>query len=166
MSRHYPVLKADQAWPSKSKCPQCHHEKIFEPNQFVVLSGGALKMLDKDNGGPSPDMQGFLDITFHGADVACGGKGKDDCLNDQHATLPLVENSTDGQFELYFCSIECLRSFFEDCVDALEAKLVKKCSDCSKRFSKDDETIQTFSHYEPYLLLCRPCYQKRGNSVR
>ena len=39
------------------------------------------------------------------------------------------------------------------------------CDHCGLVFEDDDEKIQTCSHTE-YLTLCRPCYNKAGNSVR
>lgn len=41
----------------------------------------------------------------------------------------------------------------------------KSCSFCKKEFKKDDEKIDTCTHTE-YVTLCRPCYDKAGNSVR
>ena len=40
---------------------------------------------------------------------------------------------------------------------------IENCSDCKGAFG--EERIDTFSHSEP-LALCRPCYNKRGNTVR
>ena len=39
------------------------------------------------------------------------------------------------------------------------------CSHCHIIFTEDDEKIATCTHDE-YVTLCRPCYNKAGNSVR
>ena len=41
----------------------------------------------------------------------------------------------------------------------------KSCSFCHKKFEEDEEKINTCTHTE-YVTLCRPCYDKAGNSVR
>jgi hypothetical protein len=100
--------------------------KVFEPHQFVVLSGGALKITNrrtKSGTGPSKDMWGFLDLTFHGAHD--GGQAHDPVLADAHALVRLADEVDGGQFEFYFCSTKCLRAFLNEQVDALEANVEK-----------------------------------------
>jgi hypothetical protein len=109
------------SYPKAAACPMCG-SKVFEPHQFVVLSGGGIKMdRRKRSGGPSDDIDGFLDLTFHGAHD--GGQAHDPVLADADAHVRLADEVRGGQFEFYFCSTKCLRAFLNKQVDDLEAGL-------------------------------------------
>jgi len=72
----------------------------------------------KDSGGSDKRMSGFLHTSWHGAHY--GGRGKDKGIG---ATIVIAQNVKGGQFELYFCSTKCLRSYLNYCVDELERKV-------------------------------------------
>jgi hypothetical protein len=55
---------------------------------------------------------GFLSLHWHCDQVAS-------------AYLPIVDNARGGQFEMYYCSTECLRAFLGACVDELEDRMRK-----------------------------------------
>jgi len=86
---------------------------VLEPHSFAVLSGGALAGID-----------GFLNLTFHGAHD--GGEGRKRAV---YVSVDVVRDSKDGQFELYLCSTVCLRRFFAACVDRLDEKLKKQVAE-------------------------------------
>ncbi len=71
-----------------------------------------------DSGGPDDNMDGFLYISWHG--VHDGGTGNDKEIG---AMIEIVSKVGGGQFDLYFCSTKCLRSYLNYCVDELERKL-------------------------------------------
>lgn len=75
--------------------------------QFVGLSGGAVF--------PDGDqhlLKGFLHVFVHTDSTEMVG-----CKD-----LSIVEDSSGGQFELAFCSTDCLSAFFKSVVETLEAK--------------------------------------------
>ena len=115
----FPLIDGKCAhFPAAPICPQCRQRRVFEPHSFAVLSGGAC-LLDPDSGDGGPDdrMQGFLDLTWHGAHGSGRGEHR-----DRYSTLPLVCDAAGGQYELYFCSSGCLRQFLNDCVDEFERR--------------------------------------------
>jgi len=117
--KRFPIIKGiNTDYPKSAKCPWCKKNKVWEPHSFVCISGGAL-LHDKkmESAGPSDEMKGFLDFTWHGAHTNEGGTGKDP---DSWAYLSLVRDATGGQFSFYFCSTQCLRAFLNSCVDELD----------------------------------------------
>ena len=62
-------------------------------------------------------MDGFLHLSWHGAHD--GGEGKD---REIGAMVEIARDVRGGQFDLYFCSPKCLRSYLNYCVDVLEKK--------------------------------------------
>lgn len=73
-----------------------------------------------DTGGPDNSMEGFLSLSWHGAHLTEGGTGKDPEL---FVNMDVARDCIGGQFELYFCSTDCLRLFLNQCVDALEQNI-------------------------------------------
>jgi len=89
---------------------------------MAVLTGGALFMDRKRrNGAMHNQMDGFLDILWHGAHD--NGEGDD---RDIATSVYLANDCRGGQFEIYFCSTACLRAFLNAWVDALESKVGKQ----------------------------------------
>lgn len=107
------------AIPHDAVCPWCKKNKVLEPHSMAILIGGALLMdRSNDSGRMSDDLDGFLTLTWHGAHEK--GEGKD---REIYASVDLAENTRGGQFEVYFCSTDCLRSYLNFCVDELEKKI-------------------------------------------
>lgn len=119
----FPVLKSRHTQhPNKAVCPQCGKRKVLEPHSMAIFAGGALLMDQKrQNGGPHDRMDGFVSITWHGAHDT--GMGRD---RDIFTSVDFARDCRGGQFEIYFCSTACLRSFFNSWVDALETKIQKE----------------------------------------
>ena len=115
-----PVVTGEQtAYPARAVCPRCGRRKVFEPHSFAVISGGALfGRLGSKNAGPDPRMKGFFGLTWHGAHDNGSGDHR-----DVYVRVDVAKDCEDGQFEMYFCSPKCLRAFFDDCVDELEARI-------------------------------------------
>lgn len=123
MSLSLPVVEGKRAhWPEKAACPMCGEKKVFEPHSFAVLSAGALLMDRKsDSGGMSDDLDGFLNLLWHGAHD--GGQGDD---RELCCIVDIMRDVIGGQGEAYFCSTQCLRAFLNKCVDELENKVRKE----------------------------------------
>jgi hypothetical protein len=72
----------------------------------------------RDYGGPNDSMEAFLYFSWHGAHDS--GVGSD---REIGATVNIADDVRGGQFDLYFCSTKCLRSYLSFCVDELERKI-------------------------------------------
>ncbi len=72
----------------------------------------------EDYGGSDKNMDGFLSLIWHGAHD--DGEGKD---REWHVIVEIARDVRGGQYNIYFCSTKCLRSYLNFCVDELENKL-------------------------------------------
>lgn len=99
----------------------CNSDKVYEPNSMAILTGGAMLINRKTgDGGPDDRLDGFLDITWHGAHTNDGGIGlSPDCFEN----LSIASDVRGGQFDICFCSTKCLRDFLNHAVDTLEEKI-------------------------------------------
>ncbi len=113
-SPRLPVIGPNEShYPKRALCPWCRKRKVLEPHSFAVLSGGALS-----------GIEGFLNLTWHGAHD--GGEGR---KRDVYVNVAVVRDSEHGQFSLYFCSTVCLRRFFAACVDRLDEKVKEQVAE-------------------------------------
>ena len=107
---------------NSNRCLWCKKNKVLEPHSFASINAGAI-LLDPDDpssGGPSEQIEGYFDFTWHGAHTNEGGQG----INpDTYAYLPLCKDYKGGQCEFYFCSTDCLRAFLNYCIDELEKRI-------------------------------------------
>ncbi len=138
----FPAVKGrSSSFPKKALCPWCQKNKVLEPHSFVVIAGGAFLMnREEDSGGPDDNMDGFLDIIWHGAHD--GGEGRD---REIGATVQIAKDVIGGQFELYFCSTKCLRPYLNFCVDELEKKMRKQKLQSNKPLKRDAAKIHRAS---------------------
>ena len=104
----------DKVFPKGALCPICKKNRVDEPNEAVDLRGGAM-FGTEDLAGPDKRMYGYLDLHHHAAHGPEVPKGA-----STDAVVSLVEEASNGQFELRVCSIECLRRMFSDWVARLE----------------------------------------------
>ena len=119
MKLNFPIIQDDVTYyPKEALCPWCKEHKVLEPHSFAVLNGGALLKSEDGAYGPSPEMEGFLHFSWHGAHN--GGQGK---YSEATGHTEIVKDVIGGQFDLYFCSTNCLRSFLNACVDDLERQI-------------------------------------------
>ncbi len=70
------------------------------------------------DGGPSDKLDGYLHLTWHGAHD--GGDGDD---RDIYAKVPIADGVVGGQYELCFCSTDCLRAFLNAAIYELEQRI-------------------------------------------
>lgn len=81
---------------------------------LAYVEGGAL-LLDKSEANSIHDNRhiAFLNVGFHGV------------ISDMSdsADIEVVKNLPGGQFDLCFCSLACLRSWFIELLDQLETGL-------------------------------------------
>jgi len=117
-----PVINSRSAafYPEDFKCPVCS-QPLKEPNSFLVVNGGAMKRISRNfSEGVCEDLRGFLDIRFYGPTGKGLGKYK-----NKAADREIVRNSKGGQFDLNFCSTDCLRIFVNSIIDDMEKELNK-----------------------------------------
>jgi hypothetical protein len=107
------------AHPVKAVCPQCKKKKVLEPHSMAIFAGGSVYTGRKR--GIRDELDGFASITWHGAHDT--GIGDD---REIYTSTDVARDCQGGQFEIYFCSMDCLRAFFNSWVDALEAKVQKE----------------------------------------
>lgn len=131
----FPVLKGKKVFPQKAVCPWCRERKVFEPNAFAVLMGGAMRVTDekRKSATVASDCVGFLNMNWHGAhdggqDVGEHGAGD--------VGVSIADWTPGGQWEMYFCSTWCLRQFLNDCVDELEMRRALSRAKSKKRRGK------------------------------
>jgi hypothetical protein len=95
-------------------CPICK-KKFF--GSFIVINGGAMQYAHTGN--PLNDydysytMLDKLDIAFlrilnHGP-------------NEVIQSVDIIKSSPSGQFDLYLCSIDCLKKLFDNIIDELKS---------------------------------------------
>jgi len=114
---NFPIInkKGKPFYPTEKKCPICNTDKSTLNSEFFVLNGGALKVIDNDHSIMSEDMEGFLSLGYHAGEKS----------GEKDAHLQIVECSQNGQFDIYFCSFECLQTFFNQLVVELKGKMGK-----------------------------------------
>jgi len=107
-------------FPERNMCPVCA-SPLTDPNSFFCLMGGAMKQVNKNMKEMSGDLSGFLDMHFYGS----SGKGKGP-FRGKSSYKEIVKDSTNGQFDLVFCSPDCFRKFINAIIDEMEGELSGK----------------------------------------
>jgi hypothetical protein len=99
----FPLVRKEK-WhiPKDGVCPYCKKNKINNTNGFVQISGGA------DDG-----KNGFLYLMYHREPVE----------KHYNSVIDIAKDVKDGQFDIQFCSIKCLRSFLNSLCDEIEIKI-------------------------------------------
>lgn len=93
---------------------------MYEPHSMVILNAGAMRSLGNERYEMATDAAAFFILIWHGAHLDTGGVGQD---ADISAAVDIADMVASGQFDLYFCSMGCLRSFLNYCVDELERQV-------------------------------------------
>ena len=111
----FPIIKkkGKPFYPTENQCPICNADRTTLNSEFFVLNGGALKIIDKDHSIMSEDIEGFLSLVYHAGEKS----------NGNGAAVEIVEYSQNGQFDIYFCSLECLQIFFNRIIEELKRKM-------------------------------------------
>lgn len=110
----YPIIskKTKSFFPTSDICPICQTNRTQLNSEFFVLNGGALKKINKKTSLSTKKMEGFLSLQYHS-----GENGQNCGFN-----IDIVDQSKGGQFDIYFCSTNCLRLFLNELVDCIEEK--------------------------------------------
>ncbi len=111
----FPVVKGKHVFfPANHICPWCRKRKLSEPPGMAIVNAGAMRREGKDRYGMATDDAAFFTLVWHSNSL------KADEYDD--ASVRIAELVDSGQFDLYFCSTDCLRGFLNYCVDELERR--------------------------------------------
>lgn len=102
----YPIIKGKHL--SFRKGGNCAHCRKKNNGEFVTLNGGAMK------------RDGNCAVTIMQDDILTFLKFCDHGVTKSGHHLEICDNEGFAQFEFYFCSIKCLRSFLNKLVDDFE----------------------------------------------
>lgn len=115
-----PVVKGKLAhYPQEPVCPWCKQRKVLEPHSMALLSGGAFAGTEcGSEAPPSEGLRGYLHLLWHGAhDDGEGDHREEDVL------CPIADDVDGGEFDLIFCSVQCLREFLNFRLDQFERRV-------------------------------------------
>ena len=112
----YPILDSEserETYPFTGQCPVCGI--FFNESGFSFFSAGALLYDHKGNMVIRKiiQMKSYFHIGFHGSE---NFTTKNNC-NESYFSLPIVDFLNKGEFEFNFCSIECMRIWFNTILD-------------------------------------------------
>ncbi len=110
----FPIISKETKpfYPSENICPICNTDRRLSSSEFYVLNVGALEKVSKNTSMMSDKLEGFCHISYH--------PGEDS--EENGFKVDIVEAAKCGQFDIYFCSINCMRTFFNTIVDTVEKK--------------------------------------------
>jgi hypothetical protein len=136
LTRKLPLIKGKiNYFPKKPVCPWCKKAKVHEPNSMAVLRAGALlRKKIKQNGYylcSDNNMYGFLELHWHEAHDNKMGKEKEIGL-----IMSVAKEVKGGAYSLAFCSVKCMRSYFNAVFDMFETKVerLKTLNEHKKRY--------------------------------
>ena len=114
----------NNSYPNKALCPVCKKKKVFEPHEFVVLSGGCMKRTGKQSASMAEEeYEGFLNFHYHNDD------------DDIHAISTMADEVKFGQFQIYTCSVQCMRTLLNKFLDDIE-KDVKRAKKKALKYGR------------------------------
>ncbi len=109
----FPVVKGKRVvFPKDHLCPWCRKRKLGKPPGMAILNAGALRPTAPECYTMADTDAAFMTLVWHSNDPA----------NYDDTSIHIADLVNTGQFELYFCSTECLRAFLNYCVDELERR--------------------------------------------
>ncbi len=111
----FPVAKGKRVvFPAGNICPWCKKRRLGVRPGMAILNAGAMRAEGKDRYGMATDDAAFFTLIWH----------TDHSNPDEYdfALVDIADLVDSGQFELHFCSTDCLRGFMNFCVDELERR--------------------------------------------
>ena len=112
-SIRFPVVKGNQVvFPKDDLCPWCRKRKLTNPPGAAILNAGAMRLTKPECYEMAQGDAAFMALIWH----------SNDPTNYDDASVEIAELVDTGQFDLNFCSTDCLRAFLNYCVDELERR--------------------------------------------
>jgi hypothetical protein len=119
MRKRFPWLRDNDLpyWPPRRRCPVCGRPFV---DTVVYIMAGALVPIQSTGRRARAErqMEGFFNVGVHTSDTECRG----------NADLEIVRDLKGGQFDLQFCSLDCLQEFFNFLVEQLRTESSKAMS--------------------------------------
>ena len=112
MPTKFPLISGDDDC-FVSVCPSCGRNTAEVDGLFSLQGGAHLMSEDRRSGGPSDRLAGYL-MSFMQKTI------DDRFVNEQNM---IVDNIRGGQFNIFWCSLDCMRRSLNDIVDQLERQL-------------------------------------------
>ena len=115
----FPVVKGKRVvFPTNHICPLCRDKKLSDSSGMAILNAGAMRPTKPECYEMAMDDAAFMTLVWHGNDSPANPHG-----HGEFATVDIADLVSTGQFELYFCSTDCLSAFLNYCVDELERRI-------------------------------------------
>ncbi len=110
----FPVISKNTKmfYPSSRVCPICNTDRHSSNSGFYVLNAGALEEVSQETLMMSDKLKGFLKLAYHPSEDS----------DENGFCIDIVKDSECGQFDIYFCSTNCMRIFFNKIIDTIENK--------------------------------------------
>jgi hypothetical protein len=108
----FPVLSSSDKpdYPTDGRCPVC--SKGFT-NGFAYLACGALLLTEDEQDSIFTDkLRAFFDVGFH---------GRESDMTDS-SNISIVADLYEGQFEMCWCSVACMRKWLFEVLDEVERR--------------------------------------------
>lgn len=114
-----PVVKGKQVvFPKNHICPWCRDKKLSDSPSMAILNAGAMRPTQPECYEMAKDDAAFMTLVWHGDATPANPR-----RHGEFATVDIADLVNTGQFDLYFCSTDCLRNFLNYCVDELERRI-------------------------------------------
>ena len=112
----WPIIRRvdDCSFPADGSCGQCGRDIRTDVEPQVVFTGASLVVNDE---GDSIDVDGDLEIYSHVSYHSPRGDP-----NSRKVSVDVVEGLIGGQYDIYFCSITCLRFCLMELCDELQRR--------------------------------------------
>lgn len=100
----FPIVKHTTHCPKNGKCPVC---KKRMNSDFICFTSGALMRTGKDSFVMDETLMGF------------GGFSKHYDSTEEYKSVMLADYAKNGQYEIYTCSIKCMKELFNELISKL-----------------------------------------------
>jgi hypothetical protein len=118
----YPILDKNSkktTYPLTGECPVCGGK--FKEKGFAFFSAGSL-LIDKKGDmviSKNARMESYLSVGFHGPENFGASEGH----YETYVSMRIVDFPKQGEFEFNFCSIKCMRDWFNTIFDDLQEEV-------------------------------------------
>ncbi len=120
MNNKYPILGKESKineYPAEPICPLCGNQ--YKETGFSFLRAGAIQVDKHGNGIYNSGVKKscYFYIGFHGSELTCTTHPPKSSDGESYFTMDVVKFLNDGDFVLTFCSIHCMRKWFNILLD-------------------------------------------------
>lgn len=113
----------------RERCGVCRKRKFGELDAFAGFNGGGQLANGRQRDGERRELKGFLHLYWQGRQGENGIGG----FPEVSASHLIADDAESGQFEIRFCSISCMKRYFNSCIDALERNVRQRKLEIARR---------------------------------